>query len=66
MIQRLLALVLMIAPAITFAQEAAPPAPVEPPWGALITFLVICLAIVGWTVWAVWFKKDDKSKTNKE
>lgn len=66
MIQRLLALALMIAPAITLAQEAAPEGPIETPWGALISFLALCIAVGGWTVWAVWFKKDDSNKTSKD
>lgn len=67
MMQRLFALLLMIAPALSFAQEsAAPAAPIETPWGAMIGFVVVCLAIGGWTVWAVFFKKDDDDKTNKD
>jgi len=64
MIQRLFALALMIAPTLGFAQEA-PPAPLETPWGALITFLVFCIAVSVWTVWAVFYnKKDDKSESS--
>ncbi len=66
MIQRLFALVLMIAPALCLAQEAAPAGPVETPWGAMIGFLVVCVIATAWTVWAVFFKKDGGNETSKD
>ena len=66
MIQRLLAVALMLAPALCLAEEAPPPAPVETPWGAMIAFLVVCLVIGAWTIWAVVSKKDDDKKSGKD
>ena len=66
MIQRLLALALILAPALCLAQETSAPAPVETPWGAMIGFLVVCVIATAWTVWAVFFKKDGGNETSKD
>lgn len=67
MMQRLLGSVLMIVPVLCLAREqTVPPAPVETPWGALISFAIFCIAVAAATIWAAFFKKEAESKTTKD
>ena len=62
-----ISVVSFLFPLIAIAQQAAAEAeaPVETPWGALIGFLVLTLAITVWTIWAMFFKKHDDDKDKK-
>jgi hypothetical protein len=61
--QWFITLALLLAPTLSYAQQAAPEAPPETPWGALISFLVFSIVAIAWTLWMVFRKKpDDQTK----